>query len=59
MKNVATTVLRTITVESNGAGNSKDKWMRIRDAKTREILHTGQPTYIRGIAKRKYNHKVA
>ena len=59
MKHVATKVIvREIKVESNGAGSNRDKWMRIKDAKTGEILHTGQPKYIKGVAKNRYRHLI-
>ena len=60
MKNVATKVIpvRSIKVVSNGAGANRDKWMRIKDAKTGEVLHTGQPQYIKRVAKNRYSHLV-
>ena len=56
MKYVATMLIptRTIKVESNGAAAKANQWMRIKDAKTGEILHTGKPAYIKRLAKKRY-----
>jgi hypothetical protein len=54
MKNAQVVVARPVKVVSNGAVNG-DKWARIVDAKSGQVLHTGQLKYIRKVALGKYN----
>jgi len=58
MKKVSIKVARPITVQLNTDNIQKDQWMKIQCAKTGYVLHTGQPTYIKKLAKERYNHKV-
>ncbi len=54
MKNVNVTVVRPVRVVSNGAVKGH-QWARIVDAKSGQVLHTGQLKYIRKVAIGKYN----
>jgi hypothetical protein len=39
----------------NTTNRSRDQWAQITDARSGRILHTGQPRYIKRVAKAKYN----
>lgn len=59
MKSVQANVFETrIKVLTNGATKG-EKWARIVDAQTGRVLHTGQVSYIRRTAKKRYNVRVA
>jgi len=54
MKSLNVVSVRNIKVEFNAASSKNNVWMRIKDADTGVILHTGQPKYIKAIAKKRY-----
>lgn len=54
MKNFVVSIARPVKVVSNGAQKG-DKWAKIVDAKTGEILHTGQIKYVKRVALARYN----
>ena len=39
----------------NTTNRSRDQWAQITDARSGRVLHTGQPRYIKRVAKAKYN----
>jgi hypothetical protein len=39
----------------NTTNRSRDQWAQITDAQSGRVLHTGQPRYIKRVAKAKYN----
>ena len=39
----------------NTTNRSRDQWAQIVDCRSGKILHTGQPRYIKRVAKAKYN----
>ena len=47
-----------VRVQLNTTNAKRPQWARIIDAKTGRIVHTGQPKYIRKVAKTKYNLEV-
>lgn len=55
MKNVKTVVLNqpNVRIVKNTGRSDRDQWAKIVVNGT--IMHTGQPKYIKGIAKKKYN----
>lgn len=57
MKNVQVATAREIKVQLNSLKHQD--WARIRDAKTNEILHTGRVSYIKRVARVRYNKSVA
>ena len=36
-------------------GSTRDQWAKIIDARTGQVLHTGQLSYIKRIARQRYN----
>ena len=44
-----------IDAHLNTKNRSRNQWARITDARSGEVLHTGQPAYIKQVAKKKYN----
>jgi len=46
---------RPVRVLQNTTDRTKDRWARIVDCQTGQILHTGQPRYIKKIARKRYN----
>lgn len=54
MKNVQVVVARKVRVVSNGAVKGH-KWAKVVDAKSGQVLHTGQLPYIKRVALAKYN----
>jgi hypothetical protein len=55
MKNVKTLILNQpkVRVVKNTDRNDRDQWAKI--VVNGIVKHTGQPKYIKGIAKKKYN----
>jgi|TARA_R110000744_G_scaffold20351_1_gene53413 hypothetical protein len=55
MKNVKTFVLNQpkVRIVKNTDRNDRDQWAKIVVNGT--VMHTGQPKYIKGLAKKKYN----
>ena len=51
--------IKTFAVEIdahlNTKNRSRNQWARITDARSGQVLHTGQPAYIKQVAKKKYN----
>ena len=39
----------------NTTNKSRDQWAQIVECKTGKVLHTGQPRYIKRVAKDRYN----
>jgi hypothetical protein len=39
----------------NTTNRSRDQWAQIVECRTGRVLHTGQPRYIKRVAKAKYN----
>jgi hypothetical protein len=39
----------------NTTNRSRDQWAQIVDCRSGKVLHTGQPRYIKRVAKAKYN----
>lgn len=58
MHRQTTRVARQVRVNINTLNAGRDQWARISDAKTGQILHTGQVKYIRRIARQRYNVEV-
>ncbi len=58
MHRQTTRVARQVRVNINTLNAGRDQWARISDAKTGQILHTGQVKYIRRIARKRYNVEV-
>ena len=54
MKNVVTVVARPVKVTIN-ATKRRPSWGRIKCVTTGVTLHTGQPAYIKRVARVKYN----
>jgi hypothetical protein len=47
---------REVKIVRNTRAQSKhSQWAQIQDAKTGEVLHTGQIGYIRRVARKRYN----
>ena len=46
-------------VRNTNKGSKNDQWARIVDAKTGVILHTGQLSYIKRVARKRYNVNAA
>ena len=44
-----------VRVVVNTLNKDKDRWAKILNANTGQVLHTGQPSYIRRVAKSRYN----
>lgn len=53
MKKVETTVSRPVRVILNTANKNRHQWAKIVEGK--KVLHTGQPNYIKKVAKDKFN----
>lgn len=57
MKSVSLNVFRKIKVIQNTHKKGKQPTrMTIADAATGQVLHVGEPKYIAGLAKKRYNH---
>ena len=41
----------------NTTNRSRDQWAQITDARSGRVLHTGQPRYIKRVAKAKYKYQ--
>ena len=54
MKNVNVSVARKVRVVVNGAVKG-DKWGKVIDCQTGQVLHTGQLRYIRKVSIGRYN----
>ena len=48
-------VMASAFAHLNTKNRSRNQWARITDARSGEVLHTGQPAYIKQVAKKKYN----
>jgi|TARA_R110000824_G_scaffold286899_1_gene475000 hypothetical protein len=44
-----------IDAHLNTRNRNRNQWARITDAQSGQVLHTGQPAYIKQVAKKKYN----
>ena len=44
-----------IDAHLNTRNRNRNQWARITDAQSGQVLHTGQPAYIKRVAKKKYN----
>jgi hypothetical protein len=44
-----------IDAHLNTKNRSRNQWAQITDARSGRVLHTGQPCYIKQVAKKKYN----
>jgi|TARA_R110000787_G_scaffold154059_1_gene267894 hypothetical protein len=55
MKNVNAKFAVPVKVVVNTMDKNRDRWAQIQHGATGEVLHTGQPSYIRRVAKARYN----
>lgn len=55
MKNTATATANPVRIQLNTPNKSRDQWARIICDRTGKTLHTGQPSYIRSVARKRYN----
>jgi len=55
MKNVNAKFAVPVRVVVNTMDKNRDRWAQIQNGTTGEVLHTGQPSYIRRVAKARYN----
>ncbi len=55
MKNLSKQFAVPVRVVVNTLNKDKDRWAKILNANTGQVLHTGQPSYIRRVAKSRYN----
>mgnify|MGYP003629075266 FL=1 len=55
MKNINAKFAVPVRVVVNTMDKSRDRWAQIQNGTTGEVLHTGQPSYIRRVAKARYN----
>ena len=46
---------REIDAHLNTKNRQRNQWAQITDARSGQVLHTGQPCYIKQVAKKKYN----
>ena len=46
---------REIDAHLNTKNRQRNQWAQITDARSGQVLHTGQPCYINQVAKKKYN----
>ena len=53
MKNLQTKPARIVRVILNTQNSNRHQWAKIVEG--RKVLHTGQPRYIKRVAKAKYN----
>jgi len=53
MQKVATKTARPVRVILNTDNPERHQWAKIMEG--RKVLHTGQPRYIRRVAKKKFN----
>ena len=53
MQKVQTKTARTVRVILNTQNSNRHQWAKIVEGK--KILHTGQPRYIKRVAKQKFN----
>tara|TARA_R110000744_G_scaffold2381_1_gene9682 strand:- start:186 stop:371 length:186 start_codon:yes stop_codon:yes gene_type:complete len=44
-----------IEAHLNTKNRSRNQWAQITNAQNGRVLHTGQPAYIKHVAKKKYN----
>ena len=49
------TVAKSVRVQINTLNGQRDQWGRIIDSQNGKVLHTGQLSYIRRVARRKFN----
>lgn len=54
MKTARLVVAHPVRVQFNTTDASKHQWARIINSQG-DVLHTGQPKYIKGLAKKKFN----
>lgn len=57
MQNVHRNKLSTVQIVHNCSRNRR--WGQIKDAVSKQVLHTGQPKYIKYVAKKRYGVKVS
>jgi len=53
MKSVKTNLFQNVRIVKNTDRSDRDQWAKI--VVNGQVMHTGQPKYIKGIAKKKYN----
>jgi len=55
MKTATATVSVPVRIQLNTVNAGKQQWARIIDKKSGVAIHTGQPSYIKRVAKKKFN----
>jgi len=55
MKTATATVSVPVRIQLNTVNAGKQQWARIIDNKSGATIHTGQPSYIKRVAKKKFN----
>lgn len=55
MKKVQIKTSIPVRVILNTTNTNRHQWAKIVDNSTGKVLHTGQPTYIRKVAAKRYN----
>jgi hypothetical protein len=55
MKKVETKLTVPVRVSVNTTNKNRDRWAQIQHAESGAVLHTGQPSYIKRVAKARYN----
>ncbi len=55
MKNTAAIVANPVRVQLNTPNKARSQWARIICERTGKTLHTGQPAYIKRLARKKFN----
>jgi hypothetical protein len=55
MKSVKAVVANPVRVQLNTVNKDRHQWATIIDAATGKRIHTGQPKYIKRVAKKKFN----
>jgi hypothetical protein len=51
--------VRAIKVKQNTQLGTSHQWSQVLDAKTGEVLHTGQTGYIKRVVRTKYNQVIS
>jgi hypothetical protein len=55
MKLAQVKIATPVRVQLNTTNTKRHQWARIIDNRTGRVLHTGQPKYIRRVARKKFN----
>lgn len=58
MKNAKMTLQMNVVVQESNRKNKNSKWAQIKCKKTGKILHTGSPTYIKQVLKKRLSEFV-